>query len=205
MLDIIVAHYNSRDFEKFLTPFLEHRITIYDKSGEYENDKFPNVTRLENVGRESETYLRHIIDNYDTLADYTMFIQDDTDNHIQYAYQFFYKTQDVVNSNTPFYQYETMWSKNNIIAKRLIHDGYLNLHTLPSQTSIRDFCKQFGVHLPKSYTTELCAYFIATRATIQARPKAFYEAVRAWLLENPKRGFVMEHVWKLIFSQSEVY
>jgi hypothetical protein len=200
MIDIVVAHYNSLDFEVFLKHFSQYNILIYDKSGKYKNEKFPNVKQLDNVGRESDTYLRHIIENYDELADYTMFIQDDTDNHIQYAYQFSYKTQDVIDSNTPFYQYKTSWSKNGNTETRLIRDGYLNLHTLPSHTSIKDFCKQFGVHLPKSYTTELCAFFIVTRATIQARPKAFYESVRAWLLENPKRGFVMEHVWKLIFS-----
>ena len=37
---------------------------IYDK-----NKDVPNM------GRESETYLRHIIQNYDNLPDYTLFLQ----------------------------------------------------------------------------------------------------------------------------------
>jgi len=195
MLDIVVAHYNSREFEECLKPFFQHTTIVYDKSGTY-----PSAIPLKNEGRESDTYLHHIIENYDTLNDYTLFIQDDTDNHIQYNYQFYYKTKEVMEKNIPFFQYETTWRKNGAIAKRLIHDGYLNLHTLPSPTSIKEFCTEFGIVLAKSYTTELCAFFIASREILQKRPREFYVALREWLLKDPKRGFVMEHVWKLIFS-----
>ena len=32
-------------------------------------------------------------------------------------------------------------------------------------------------------------------------PKIFYIELREWLLGNDKNGFVLEHMWKLIFSQ----
>lgn len=39
-----------------------------------------NVTQLTNVGREGETYLRHIVDNWDSLARHTLFIQGEVHN-----------------------------------------------------------------------------------------------------------------------------
>jgi len=199
MLKIVVAHYNNSHFQELASLFPQDNTLVYDKSGTYESDIY-NVKYLENVGRESETYLHYIIENYDTLNDYILFIQDDTDNHIKSVNTFYDITNHIINNKIPFYQYETSWRRNGGIAKRVIRDGYLNLHTLPSHTSIKEFCTEFGIALPKSYTTELCAFFIVSKGTIRKRPKEFYVALRSWLLANPKRGFVMEHVWVLIFG-----
>ena len=45
--------------------------TVYDKS----NSSSPGSVRLPNVGRESHTYLHHIVSRYDDLADWTVFSQ----------------------------------------------------------------------------------------------------------------------------------
>ena len=50
----------------------EIRKFIYSKD---ENEDNPNYIRLPNVGREADTYLNHIIRNYDDLAEYTLFSQ----------------------------------------------------------------------------------------------------------------------------------
>merc|ERR550537_214069 len=46
-------------------------ITVYDKS----KNPAPDSIRLPNVGRESHTFLHHIVDRYDSLADWTVFSQ----------------------------------------------------------------------------------------------------------------------------------
>ena len=85
IIDIVVAHYNSVEFENLIELFnkeIDSNILIYNKSSKnYENNQY-NYIKRENIGREGETYLNHIISNYDNLNDYTLFIQDDTDNHI---------------------------------------------------------------------------------------------------------------------------
>ena len=82
MLEIVVSHYNNIHFEKLLTFFNDDtKIIIYDKSNSYENTGL-EIKKIKNEGREGETYLRHIIENYDNLSEYTLFIQDDTNNHI---------------------------------------------------------------------------------------------------------------------------
>jgi len=50
---------------------------IYDKSGEKSS-----YIHLENVGRESHTYIHHIIEHYDNLPDYLIFVQGNPFDHI---------------------------------------------------------------------------------------------------------------------------
>ena len=73
-IEIVIAHYkeniewlNDNKNEKNIS------ITIYDKG----NNKIENSNSipLKNVGRESHTYLYHIVNNYDNLANKTIFFQ----------------------------------------------------------------------------------------------------------------------------------
>ncbi|CAE8707562.1 unnamed protein product [Polarella glacialis] len=90
-VEVVVAHYNedlswlsgvgSGEAEKRATP----RFSIYTKSPEYSDPQLPSVMqefgtaadvrRLPNVGREAHTYLSHIVNKYDGLAQWTVFTQ----------------------------------------------------------------------------------------------------------------------------------
>jgi len=48
-------------------------VIIYNKGNKLDNDY--NEIMLSNVGKEGHTYYKHICDNYDNLADYTIFLQ----------------------------------------------------------------------------------------------------------------------------------
>lgn len=50
---------------------IRHRVTVYDKSDNPVNGSH----RLQNIGRESHTYLYHIVSRYNTLSDITIFVQ----------------------------------------------------------------------------------------------------------------------------------
>ena len=50
---------------------IKHRKTIYNKGP----DTIQNAIQLKNTGRESHTYLHHIVENYDNLADIAIFTQ----------------------------------------------------------------------------------------------------------------------------------
>lgn len=59
-------------------------ITVYDKSGSSTNkheDKRVSVVPLENVGRETDTYLNYIYDNYYDLPEHIVFTQADPFPH----------------------------------------------------------------------------------------------------------------------------
>lgn len=67
-LEIVVSRFN--EDISWTTPY-KSIVTIYNKG----NDYIENAINLPNVGRESHTYLSHIIQNYDKLAEKTVFFQ----------------------------------------------------------------------------------------------------------------------------------
>lgn len=95
-LDVVISMY--KEPVEHLNPVLEtlqklpafstksQRIIIYtkDERANIESIKQAtrafNVTQVPNVGREGETYLRHILEHWDDLAKHTMFIQADIHN-----------------------------------------------------------------------------------------------------------------------------
>ena len=66
---IIVARYNENvEWTKKLT-----NVIIYNKGKKLDNNY--NEVFLNNVGREGHTYYKYICDNYENLAEYTIFLQ----------------------------------------------------------------------------------------------------------------------------------
>jgi hypothetical protein len=218
-LDVVVAYYNSLAFSEILPAFPNRRnnpdgskettnILVYDKSENSEkiqeiNTKYPNIKIIqrENRGREGETYLSHIIDNYDSLAPYTIFIQDDTDNHITNIDGFFHITRSVMQEKHPFVAYPCSWKKGGNPYRRTIVDGISDLHTFPTPDAVLRATHTFGLKLPHVYQTDICAFFIVSRDRIRARPVTFYHDLREWLLSDEANGFVLEHIWQLIFTE----
>uniref|UniRef100_A0A6C0E1S9 Methyltransferase n=1 Tax=viral metagenome TaxID=1070528 RepID=A0A6C0E1S9_9ZZZZ len=78
---LICARYNENI--NWLLPLKDDLITVYNK-GPDDLHLFPKdkIVKLENLGREGGTYLYHIIQNYDKLDDYTIFIQGNPVDHV---------------------------------------------------------------------------------------------------------------------------
>jgi len=208
--EIVVAYYNSLAFTEILSAFPTEttHIRIYDKSENPEKiqeikTEYPNIDRIprENRGREGETYLSHIIDQYDSLAPYTIFIQDDTDNHITNRHYFLQITQHVLQEKRAFCAYPCSWKKGGNPYRRTIFNGITDLHTFPTPDAVLRASHTFGLNLPHVYQTDICAFFIVSRDRIRARPITFYRELREWLLQEEANGFVLEHIWQLIFDQ----
>jgi hypothetical protein len=71
--ELVVAHFNeSLDWLRDVTIVA----TVYHKGGD---STF--ARQLPNTGREAHTYLTHIYENYDNLADYTIFCQGRSQDH----------------------------------------------------------------------------------------------------------------------------
>jgi hypothetical protein len=93
MTHLVCARYNEN--VDWLEPLLESNpesIFIYNKGDEL---PYPCI-KLPNVGREGGTFLHHIIENYDNLADHTLFLQGNPVDHIwqfdkESSYSFIYQ------------------------------------------------------------------------------------------------------------------
>jgi len=228
-LDIVVAYYNSLAFSEILPAFPKEttNILVYDKSDNQNpntkwsffsflysfffssssllniSKKHPNIKIIsrENHGREGETYLSHIIDNYDSLAEYTIFIQDDFDNHVPRYDYFVHNTNLMIQHKQSFYAYPCSWRKGGNPFFRTIINGIPEpvLSTLSTQDAILQTTMHFNIPLPVIYNTDICAFFIVSRDRIRSRPVTFYQELREWLLSDEANGFVLEHIWQLIF------
>lgn len=73
---LVVSHYEQDLFWVSKTPQSLNPI-IYDKS-----NKSQGFIKLENKGREPHTYIHHIIENYNSLAKWTIFSQDNPFVHV---------------------------------------------------------------------------------------------------------------------------
>ncbi len=85
--EIAVARYNE-DISWLLTLNKRWKITIYNKGNPIDNIgtlaiRYPNINiiKLENKGREAETFAYHMLNRYDNYADLTVFIQANPFNH----------------------------------------------------------------------------------------------------------------------------
>ena len=85
MIDLVISHYNNRlDWILELTKYKLLNIIIYSKNPNSSNHihNIKVIKRL-NAGREGETYINYIIENYNKLDPnrYTIFVQDDPFEH----------------------------------------------------------------------------------------------------------------------------
>lgn len=206
-LNVIISHYNSFEYKDFIqfvekNSKLNSSFIVYNKSNKLIecNSLNTNVISLPNIGREGETYLNHIISNYENLNPYTLFIQDDTDEHIINTEIFIKEVEYIIENNIKFKLMGTAWRKGMEVCIRPIVNGMNDLWTFPSVDCIQKTCKQLGIALPNVYHTETCAFFICNKDIILTRPKEFYIKLREWLLEDERNGFALEHMWKIIFA-----
>jgi hypothetical protein len=77
-IDMVVAHYNEDlSWLEYVRPFV--RLFIYHKGNNPDTNN--DYIILNNVGKETHTYLTHIINNYDNLAEVTVFVQGRISDH----------------------------------------------------------------------------------------------------------------------------
>ena len=78
-IEVVVARWN--EDVSWLEPLAPH-VILYNKGDKLDGNKYKRVVQLANVGRESYSYLYHIVENYDTLAPITVFTQARIDDHV---------------------------------------------------------------------------------------------------------------------------
>ena len=190
MDEIVVAHYQEN------LDWLP-AVKSFDKKIVY--NKYSGDNLLDNVGRESNTYFYHIINNYDSLADYTMFCQGDPIFHYR----------NFVNDCNDLDSIKNKCDNNNGII-------FFGLNAAEGIYSIRHPTHPLG--LPLYYFLDLlfgikcgindkinmtyAANFLVKKENILSRPKAFYQFLNNFVSYdiNPIEGFIFERLWHMIFD-----
>lgn len=205
--EIIVAHYNEN--LEWLRPYADN-VIIYHKWNEIE-PRFPvkKWIKLENVWREGHTYLYHIINNYDNLADISVFLQGNISDHVENgsAYNKIEKYLDetkkigfsmsslsLLLKKEPqiiwYWKFKDMMDKNNIKWKiNTFSDFYYAV---------------FKTRQPSIIYTFYCWNFAVAKERILKREKSFYENIINYLKvsSNPLEWYFLERLWVEIFRKN---
>ena len=194
---IVVARYNENI--NYLSLFKDIMI-VYNK-GDTKIPSIFNSINLPNVGRESHTYLYHIIQNYDTLANRTLFIQGRIDDH---------KLLPIIEYFIPN-EFVGKLSKNNIqyIKFAIKHEGkylkeLISGHMKRSKYTPYEFINKIGIDISKIKEFDMVwgANFCVSKELIHRKPKEFYEDIIKYVHYdiNPEEGHFFERAWYLIFK-----
>lgn len=194
--EIVVARYNENI--EWLLPYKEI-CTVYNKGN---NDEILNsfkTIKLENVGRESHTYLYHIINNYDNLADKTVFFQGEIDDHNILNINDYLKEGHIIGKFT----------RLNIenLKKKINHsDKYKNDKNMKmcNYTPYEWIKYIIGIDIRDNTFSKVIwgANFSLSKEIILLKPKIFYENIIKHVdcHINPEEGHYLERSWYLIFT-----
>ena len=184
---IVVARYNEN--LEWTKNFLN--VIVYNKGNPLSDDF--NQKLLNNLGREGHTYYKHIYDNYDNLADYTIFLQGNPFDH----------SPNII-SNLNKYVNNTNLSIDFEFLSECVLDCNLTDCRYHSGLPLIDtYEKIFGERNKNmEFKFGAGAQFIVSKKKILQRPKEFYLKIIEMLNKdiNPIEGFVIERFHKLIFN-----
>lgn len=182
-IHLVISRYNE-DID-WVSKLEEINVTfdVYNK-GNYIN----NSIQIENIGRESHTYLYYIVNNYNYLPDNVGFIQGNPFDHSPNMF-----------SNIEIYKKnkdDFMYLSENIIKCDLNgypHHGGLNLF---------DFLKKIGIDY--NYNEIIFgagAQFIVSKEKILKHNVEFYEKILTFLNSTkPIESYKLERTWSIIFN-----
>jgi hypothetical protein len=195
-------------------------VTIYLKDGEADEEQVKQETnaneviKLPNVGREAETYLNHILNRWDNLAERTVFLQADVHNPRE------------------FYPFVERYFSHN-------QTGFLNLGWAGNICNSADCGDKFGWHDETAFVpylqnridtspseNVLLSYkgqFVVTAARIRGIEKPIYNDLwqllvneTSWThqqtylrgrkdsMSQPYFGYTMERIWNVLFQCSDM-
>jgi len=188
---IVVARYNENvEWTKEFP-----NVIIYNKGNQLDNGY--NEVFLDNVGREGHTYYKYICDNYETLEDYTIFLQgrpfDHSPNIISNLNKYIHNKE--LNIDFEFLS-------ENVYRSSLDYECYMN-------KQCKNIHKNWEYLFGMNSGNHECifgagAQFIVSKNRILQNTKQFYEKI-VKMLEydiDPPEGHDIERFHKYIFNES---
>jgi hypothetical protein len=202
---IVVARYNENI--EWLKNEKENCV-IYNKGNKL---NIENEIIVENYGRESETYLRYIIDNYENLPDVVVFTQAYISDHIKGKNELVFlitiKNQALQHSKSIYCYVHDDVSKNPHWDKEwnLRSDGFYLANNYKNNRQMT-FIEWFKTHIDKNYPNPINLYtagiFAVRKDLILKHPVEYYEKLITEVNHhiNPAEGHFFERSWYYIFA-----
>jgi hypothetical protein len=172
------------------------RVSVYSKSIE---PRHPLEIHLGDIrGRCVHSFFYHIVDRYDSLADYTFFAQDYPFDHV--ANYIDLMNGDFLNwTADAIYQNGEIWFFDTNYRRILETDKFGNPHHAGLDLE-SVWAKIFSEPCPESLGFVAAGHFCASRKQIHKKPKEFYEKILRILEEDPLSPWCIERFEIYIFT-----
>jgi hypothetical protein len=211
-IEIIIARYNENLEWINSSPFNKYSNIIYNKgvNDNFKTNNFTkNIIKLKNVGRCDETYLNHIVTNYDNLANITIFLPGSLNIDIKNK-----KAKLLINEIEKHQDTVFIGSKFNNVRDDLYNfqldewiatdkeNNKINPEAKLELAQIRPFGKWYDTYFNCniSFVSYLGIIGISKRDILN-HPKSYYERLLIQLQNssNPEVGHYIERSWEAIF------
>ena len=199
---VILAHYN--EDLRWIVGHSDHCHIYHKGKSVIPNFTFRKWEILPNVGRESHTYLHHIITNYNRLPNVTIFLQAGANEHRAHTYldPLLYYTEAIQNgfSAKKCYRFRN-WNriKYNKQWMSFPNKGPGSPLFRRSNFTLGGFWKDaFGTDHPEEILSCPNGNFAVTRAIIHKRPIEYYKKLITYLDDSsdPEEGHYFERFWR---------
>jgi hypothetical protein len=212
--EIVVARYNEPLSWIADAPFNRHPIIVYNK-GDNDNfvksDNIKATVKLPNVGREMHSYFHHIIENYDKLADMTIFLPGSVE--LPNKFNRSVKLVEAVENNnkTTFscFRDEKFVEQNydftiNSYASSHGNNREVNKDDRMKKSDIRPYGKWFSAIFKNGEKNDYISYnsiIAISRDNILQKPKSYYEMLIKQVddHQNPETVHYLERSWYAVF------
>jgi hypothetical protein len=186
---IVVARYNENVEWTKQFP----NVIIYNKGSKLDNNY--NEVFLNNVGRESHTYYKYICDNYDNLAEYTIFLQGRPFDH----------SPNIIYNLTKYINNKELSIDFEFLSEQIYHSSLdIEVGNWQCKNIHKNWERVFGVNIDNH--NQECVFgsgaqFIVSKKNILKNTKEFYENIIKMLDYDidPLEGYDIERFHKYIF------
>tara|TARA_B100000989_G_scaffold133506_1_gene99177 strand:+ start:7373 stop:8074 length:702 start_codon:yes stop_codon:yes gene_type:complete len=206
---LIIARYDE-DLD-WLKKYDNFKITVYNKGFKLKDNCFYDVINLENKGRESHTWLYHIVKNYNNLNENNIFLQGKIDDLNCMVYS------DPIKYLKKINQYgfsvsrfgllgPSHWKWNiGIENDNRYKEQWVNNEITKSNLGFRNFALKMFPKIPLFVATSYGGCFAVKKKSILQHNIIFYERLLDILSKskNPIEGHYMERLWCYIFTKNK--
>ena len=222
---IVIARYNE-DIE--WSKKYSSNVLIINKGDKIEG--IENQIFYPNVGREGHSYYKYIVDNYDNLDEYIIFLQGNPFDHspdiikiLDTIIDIYNKNKEefinmIINTNINYTFINCGNNFNNIYINELKNNNFIYLSQFINKTSIKteerlwEKCRTIRDSYKKIFDIKIeddlnfiygaGAQFLVSKEAILKHPKEYYEKFYKLLEYNsdPIEGYTIERFHKIIFD-----
>jgi hypothetical protein len=168
-MDVVMARYNENI--KWIIDDKSmggnYKFIIYNKGDPID---YP-CKDVPNVGRESETYFRHIVENYENLTPYTLFLQGNPFDHSTTM------LQTILPTIVGFFR--SFNGKLRQFESDIIYERFG-----PETVHMKHYKSLFGDPVPPHLNFSSGCQWAVSRDLIRKHPKEFYEKLRQMIIDS---------------------